>query len=132
MARIDWALLCSRAFLDRHERLCMIGVATRFRVPSPPIAIDEVVLVARIVEVRPGDEVEVGIAISTPCGLWTRPSEPDGFQLEQAGEYLFLTLREVPLVEAGTYRFALALGQQEFVLDVPVTVATSTVGSGVH
>ena len=45
-----------------------------------------------------------------------------GFDVEEAGEYLFVTLYEVPLAEAGTHRFALGIGQQEVALEIPVTL----------
>ena len=38
MVRIDWVQLCEMAFLDDCDRLCMIGVMTRFPAPVLPIA----------------------------------------------------------------------------------------------
>jgi hypothetical protein len=131
MAKIQWALLCDLAFLDRHQRVSVIGVATHFPVPSLPVAIHKIMMVARLIDVRPGDEIEVGVAISTPRGTWTQP-KPSGFEVEQAGEYLFVTLHEVPVAEAGTHRFALALGQQEVAVEVPVTVMTMPADVCVH
>lgn len=130
MARIDWVLLCDRAFLDRLERISMIGVATHFPVASLPLTISQIMMVARI-DARPGDELEFGVAMATPRGLWTQP-EPAGYQMEQAGEYLLVTLRDVPLTEAGTYRFALALGQQEVFVEAPVVVVSTPERMGVH
>jgi uncharacterized protein DUF6941 len=130
-ARIEWALLCDRAFLDRHERVSVIGVTTHFPVSSLPLVIHKIMMVAKLVDVRPGDRVEVGVAMSTPRGEWTQPM-PAAFDVEQAGEYLFVTLHEVPLAEAGTHRFALGLGQQEVVVEVPVTVVSRHTGVCVH
>jgi hypothetical protein len=109
----------------------MIGVATHFQVASLPLAICQIMMVARIIDARPGDEMEVGVAIATPRGLWTHPG-PAGYQMEQAGEYLLVTLREVPLTEAGAHRFALALGRQEVVVEVPVVVTSAAERRGVH
>jgi hypothetical protein len=53
-----------------------------------------------------------------------------GFDVEEAGEYLFVTLYEVPLAEAGTHRFALGVGQQEVALEIPVTLITRPMGGG--
>jgi hypothetical protein len=44
MARIEWALVCELAFLDRHERVSLIGVATHFPVPSLPLAINKIMV----------------------------------------------------------------------------------------
>jgi uncharacterized protein DUF6941 len=123
--------VCDLALLDRHERVSLIGVATHFPVPSLPLAINKIMMVARLVDVRPGDEIEVGVAMSTPRGQWTQPM-PSGFNVEQAGEYLFVTLHDVPLVEAGTHRFALGLGQQEVVVEIRVTVISRPADVCVH
>ena len=131
MARIEWVLLCERAFLDRHERLSLVGVATHFRVPSLPLEIGQIMMVARLIDGRPGDELAVGVAISTPRGGWVQPREA-GFEVEQAGEYLLVTLRDVPLVEAGMYRFAMALGEQEVVVDIPVALIAPPARLSVH
>jgi hypothetical protein len=131
VARIEWALVCDRAFLDRHARVSLIGVATHFPVPSLPRVIHKIMMVAKLIDFRPGVKVEVGVAMSNPRGAWTQPM-PSGFDVEHAGEYLFVTLHEVPLAEAGTHRFALGLGQQEVVVEIPVTVISGPAGAGVH
>jgi hypothetical protein len=130
MARIEWVLLCERAFLDHHDRACLMGVVTHFRVPSLPFTVANVILVAKLIEARPGEELAVGVGISTPRG-WTQPTAA-GFDLEQAGEYLFVTLHQVPLSEAATYRFALALGAQEIVVEIPVTVTSLPMNAAIH
>jgi hypothetical protein len=131
LARIEWALLCDRAFLDCHARVSVIGVATHFPVPSLPLVIRKIMMVAKLIDVRPGDKMEVGVALSTPRGEWTQPM-PSGFDVEQAGEYLFVTLHEVPLTEAGTHRFALGLGPQEVIVEIPVTLIARPAGVRVH
>jgi hypothetical protein len=103
--RIEWALLCDLAFLDRYGRVSVMGVVTHFTVPAFPVVISKIMLVAKLSDPRPGDEVEAGVAIVTPGGRWIQPV-PSGFDLEQAGEYLFITLHDVPLAEAGPHRFA--------------------------
>jgi hypothetical protein len=54
------------------------------------------------------------------------------FEVEQAGEYLLIALHKAPPTEAGVYRFALALGSQEVVLDIPVTRVSPGAHLGVH
>jgi hypothetical protein len=51
---------------------------------------------------------------------------------EQAGEYLFVTLHQVPLAKAGSYRFALALGAQEIIVEIPVTVTSLPTSAVIH
>lgn len=125
MARIEWALLCDQAFLDRYDRVSVMGVTTHFAVPSLPLAISKLMIVAKLIDVRSGEEGQVGVAIATPAGQWTQPRS-SGFDVEQAGECLFVTLHEVPLAETGTHRFALGLGQQEIVIEIPVTLVSSS------
>ncbi len=60
MARIEWMLLCETALLDRQGRVSLIGVATDFPVPSVPIVIKQLMMVARVVEARTGDEMREG------------------------------------------------------------------------
>jgi len=121
MARIEWALLCELALLDHHEHLSMFGITTSFPAPSLPLAIDKIMMVAKLLEVRQGDKIDVGVAISTPCGKSIQPMS-SGFDVEEAGEYLFVTLYGVPIAEAGTHHFALGIGQQEVALEIPVTL----------
>lgn len=52
--------------------------------------------------------------------------------MEQAGEYLLITLSDVPLLEAGLYQFALTLGQQEIVTEIPVVLPAAPQQFGVH
>jgi hypothetical protein len=124
-------VLCESAFLDRRDRLTVIGIATQFPVPSLPVAINKIMLVARVMGVAPGEEMQVGVAISTPRGRWARP-DASAFDVDQAGEYLLVTLRDVPLTEAGTYRFALALGSEETIVEAPVTLMAAPAQISIH
>ena len=109
MARIDWAQLCELAFLDNCDRLCTIGITNRFPVPSLPVAVNQIMIAARVVDVRPGEEFEVGLSVATPSGLWTAPNDPDGYDVGIAGEYVLITLRNLPLHLEGLYRFEVSL-----------------------
>ena len=79
MARIDWAVLCDSVFLDRQDRLCVIGIVRKLTVPSLPSAVRQFTHAART-----GSEHVV---------------------IEVADEYIFAGLREVPLLEEGAHRF---------------------------
>jgi hypothetical protein len=121
MARIEWAQLCELAFLDDCDRLCMIGIMTRFPVPSLPIAMRQLMIVARIVDVHGGDSVRVAASLVTPSGLSIAVHQTDGFDVAVAAEYLLITLRDVPVSEEGVHRLVLTIGEGAPVtLDIPV------------
>lgn len=133
MARIDWLQLCETAFLDNCNRLCVVGVMHRFPVPTLPIAVHQLMLVCRVNELRPGEEVEVGVAIMTPSGLSPSPDDPQCIEISNAGEYVIVTLRQFPLSEEGVYRFTVALVEgNTLVLDVPVLLVSSVAHAQIH
>jgi hypothetical protein len=112
MARIDWAVLCDLAFMDRLGRLCVIGVTREFFVPALPIALHQVVLVAHLTDVQPIDTIGVGVFVVSPHGVSARPKTSDSIIVELSGEYVLATLRNVPLTDEGMYRFDIALTGQ--------------------
>jgi Family of unknown function (DUF6941) len=123
MPRIDGAVICDRAFLDREDRLCLIGVIDRFTATSLPLAIKQAMLVARIVDVQPIDEVEVAIGIIPPGGLSTPRTSCSSLVIEMAGQYVLVTLRGLPLTEEGVYRFQILLNSRSVTsIDIPVQV----------
>lgn len=71
VANIQWALPCDLAFMDRQDRLCIIGIVRRFPVPALPLELHQVMLVARLTDIRAVDEVAVGVAVVTPAGRRT-------------------------------------------------------------
>jgi len=85
MASIDWAQLCELAFLDDHGRLCLIGVTTHLPVPSLPIAVRQLMIAARVVNVRDGDELDVVVSILTPQGLLAQPETHGALDVAVAG-----------------------------------------------
>jgi hypothetical protein len=132
-ASIEWARLCETAFLDRCDRLCLIGVITHFPVPSLPVAVTQFMIAAHVVDVRLHDEVEVGVSVTTPQGLLVMPDGPAGFHVEVAGEYLLITLRQMPLTAEGVYRFLVSVGvDTEVTLDVPVLVVSNRGHAEIH
>ena len=133
MARVDCVLVSDLAFFDRHARLCVIGIASRLAVPSLPVIVRQIMVVARVVEALPEEALDVGVAVLTPSGDWAISGGPDSVHIELAAEYVLVTLRDLCLTEEGTYRFAVVLGQQEPVaVDVPICVTPSRRYAEVH
>src|SRR5262245_2557430 len=118
MARIEWAQLCETAFLDDSDRLSLIGITTRLRVPSLPIAVHHLMIAARVVELRGRETIDVGVSITTPSGDCPSPNDPECLDIEVAADYILVTLRDLPLAEEGIYSFGISLGA-----DPPVTIA---------
>ena len=133
MASIEWARLCETAFLDRYDRLCLIGVATHFPVPSLPLAVNQLMIAAHMVDVRPDDEFDVGVSVTTPNGLCVTPDASDGFDVKVAGEYVLITLRQMPLTAEGVYRFLVSVGAAPPVtLDIPVLIVSKRGHAEIH
>ena len=128
MTKIKWAELCELAFVDKFDRLCMIGVTTRFAVPSLPLQVRQIMIAVRIDDVQPGNGVAMGISMATPSGNVVVPNHGDGIDVSVAGEYILITLRDVPLSEEGFYRFEISIGENE---SVPLDVLVRLVSNGI-
>ena len=123
MARIDWMVACELAYFDRHARLCLVGVATQLALPSLPIEMRQLMLVARLVDRAASEPLDLGFAISTPQGQWLGPTNADDIHIEVASEYILITVRDLPFTEEGMYRFGLRVDSQEFMaIPMPVLV----------
>lgn len=132
MARIDWMVLCELAFLDRHDRLSLIGVFREFYAPELPLVMRQVMLVAHLADVRHADELAVTIAIVMPDGRLVSATA-DGIGIEVVHEYVLVTLRDVPLQLPGLYRFRVGLaGQPPAFADVTLITPTEAARSNVH
>jgi hypothetical protein len=133
MTQLAWMQLCETAFLDNCDRLCVIGVTTRFAVPTLPIAVHRLTLVARIVNASAGEAIDVGMSVTTPSGLSPSPKDPECVDIANAGEYVLVTLREFPLFEEGVYRFAISLvSGGTLTLDIPVLLTSRPAQIPVH
>jgi hypothetical protein len=133
MARIDWALLCDHAFFDREDRLCIVGILRKLPAPTLPLAIGQMMLVARLTDIQPVEEVGVSVAVVTPSGELTTASSSDCIVVEMAKEYVLITLRGMPLREEGVYRFRVALGgQAPIFVDVPVLSVAQPTSAQLH
>jgi hypothetical protein len=135
MARIDWAHLCELAFLDNCGRLCLVGVTTRFPVPSLPVAVHQLMIAARVVDVRPGEAIDLALWIATPGGRLAMATDAPGGDLEisLAGEYVLITLRQFPLVDEGIHRFGVSLSSTDPVtLEVPVLLVSTPSHAEIH
>ena len=48
MAHIEWMHLCELAYFDRQSRLCMVGMTTHLVLPSLPVRMRQIMMVARV------------------------------------------------------------------------------------
>jgi len=128
MARVEWMLDCELAYFDRTARLCMVGVTTQLLLPSLPLSMRQLMIVARLADRAPGQSLDIGFAIATPDDQWIGPSKDDDLHIEIASEYILITVRDLPFKQEGMYRFGLRVDQSPFVaIDLPVlSVSTSS------
>lgn len=121
MARVEWMHVCELAYFDRHARMCMVGITTHLVVPALPLRMRQIMMVAHVVDLEPGGRINVSVAVATPDGEWIAPTASDDIHIEVASEYVLVTLRDLPLKDEGTYRFALHVDPQQFItVDMPV------------
>jgi hypothetical protein len=131
--KIESAHLCELAFLDTSDRLCLVGITTRFPVPSLPLEVRQVMLAARVVDVPADEPLAVGLFIVTPSGRLATPNEAETFKVELTAEYVLVTLWDLPLKEEGLYRFGISINDGEAVtIDVPVLLVEQAKYAGVH
>ena len=121
MARIDWAVLCESAFLDKNDRLCVIGIVRKLTPTALPLTVRHLMLVARLADIQPVDEVAIVVGMVTPGGLHAVRTGSDQVVIEMAGEYVLAALHDVPLFEEGPHRFQIRLrGRPAVSIDIPV------------
>jgi len=133
MARIDWAVLCDSAFLDRQERLCLIGIIRSLSVPSVPLSVHQAVLVAHLTDIEIVDEIAVSVGMVSATGRHAAWSGTDTVRIDMAGEYVLATLRSIQLLEEGPHRFQIRLrGQPVVSVEIPVVSVGRTECAGLH
>ena len=133
MPRVEWMVACELAYFDRHGRMCMVGVMTDLRLPSVPLQMRQMTLVARLADRRPGSALNVGFAVATPDGQWIGPSADDDIHIEVAFEYILITVRDLPFRMEGMYQFGLHLDSDQFVtVDIPVLVVAPSTAAACH
>jgi len=133
MACVEWVMACDLAYFDREARLCMVGVTRHLLLPSLPVRLRELMLVAHITDVRPGERLSIGVAVSTPGGQWIGPSDDEGIHIEVVDEYILAKLHDFPLTDEGTYRFALRVNPEQLVaVDIPVFSISPSVPAEYH
>jgi len=133
MARIEWVLVCDLAYFDRYARMCTVGITTSLIVPAVPVHLREIMVVARVVDQRPGDEIDISVGVQTPSGLFAAPSTSDNLHIEVANEYVLVTIRDLPLQEEGRYAFQVRLGTGSPVaVEIPVLAVPREQHAGVH
>src|SRR5262245_18175466 len=99
MARLDGMMLCELAFLDRQDRLCAIGIVRQLTVPSVPIALHHIMLVAQLADLQPVEELAIWVGVMTPAGRTSKPTSSDSFAIDVVHDHVFITLRGLPLAE---------------------------------
>jgi hypothetical protein len=83
-----------------------------------PLAIGQMMLVARLTDLRLVEEIGISVAVVRPDGAIIFS---DDCVIEMVHEYVLVTVRSVPLEEEGLYRFRIALTSQAPVyIDGPV------------
>jgi len=88
---------------------------------------------------RPRDRRQAGRRVRRqPGGADTerpldRATRPSGYEVGIAGEYVLITLRDLPLADEGIYRFELSLdGGMPVTLDIPVFLVSTPRHSQIH
>lgn len=134
MARLDWAVLCDLAYLDRFDRLCIVGIARELTPPTLPSTLSRLMLVGRLTELARVERVEITVGILTPGGAYlAADSDSDQLRIEMAREYVMVTFTDLPLLEAGIYSFRVQIGDRSAIsLDVPVFDTGSHQATAVH
>jgi hypothetical protein len=133
VARVDWAVACELAFLDAQDRLCVIGVTTRLTLPTLPILVNQLMLVARLADLRTSEELQIAAAVVSPTGVWQVPSDTDGLTIEIVREYVFVALRGSPIYQEGVHSFRLLLwGLPAVTIDVPAIAVQPAARADVH
>ncbi len=123
MAAVDWMVLCESAFFDQTGRLCLIGIARHFPVPSIPLLLFQHTLVAHLADLRERKNLTVSFAVRTPSAVWVTPDETETARITMVEEYILITLRNLPLKEEGLYRFGLSMNEEPAAsLDIPVWI----------
>jgi len=111
----------------------MIGVAREIPAPTLPLTLHQVMLVARLTDIAPFDEVAISVGMVTPSGQHLAHTNSEQVVVEMAGEYALATLREIPLSEEGVYRFQIRLrGQPVVSVKIPVLAMGRAAFAGVQ
>jgi hypothetical protein len=79
----------------------MIGIVKRLPTPQLPLAINQMMLVAHLTDVRTVEKFEIAVSIMTPSGLLTSAAGSGCVVIEIAHDYVLVTLRDIPLNEEG-------------------------------
>lgn len=112
MPTTAWALLCHRVLLDDEGRLCLQSLIDSLTVPTLPILVREVTVVAKVANAVITPDLDVRIDIATPDGQWSVPADAEAMQLFVAGDVIVATIRSLPIAAHGVYRFDVSIGGQ--------------------
>ena len=118
---IDWMMLCESAFFDETGRLCMIGIARHFPVPSMPLLLNQHTMVAHLATGRLSDGASLSFKVRTPSECWITPTESEAVTVKATEEYILITVRSLPFREEGLYRFDVSVdGDSLASVEIPV------------
>lgn len=113
MARLDWAVVCDHAYLDRMQQLCLVSIHRELTPPTLPSVLPHLMFIGRLADLQVAEELEVTVAIITPCGgVLIADADSDNMVIQMAREYVIVTVRNLPLAEPGQYSFRMQLGDQ--------------------
>jgi hypothetical protein len=134
MATINWAVMCETAFPDELGRLSIVRIVRTLAAPALPFELHQQTLVAHLKDIEPTEGIEMVVLVVAPNESLVTPQSTDCAVIEMSGEYVLVTLRDLPIRHEGVYRFGIALRDQPAVfVDVPVVVAQRPEwAAGVH
>lgn len=108
MAEIDWAMVCDFAYLDRDQRLCVLGVTRQIVVPTLPHTLEHIVMVAHLIDVRAVDQIELCFRLTAATDQ-AFGAQAHHVAVEVIGEYVLARVNGVTLRSEGTYLFELVI-----------------------
>lgn len=125
MAAIDWAMVCDFAYLDRDQRLCVLGVTRQIVVPTLPHVLEHAVMVAHLVDVQPVDQIELCFRL-TAAAEHGIDAQAHHVAVEVVGEYVLARVNGVTLRSEGTYLFELVINGRTVAQPVSLISADRT------
>lgn len=122
MADIDWSVVCDFAYLDRNRRLCLLGVTREVVVPAVPHTVEQLVMVARLVNLSAADQVRLCFTLVSDHPIVT---DVNHVAIEVADQYAFARVNGLTFPEEGTYVFELTVDGRTVAQRVAVVSATA-------
>jgi hypothetical protein len=84
----------------------------------------QLMIVVRIGRVQAEESFGIGVSLSTPSGVSLTPKHEE-MDIALTADYIFVTLRDIPLTEEGMHRFTVGVGKGDPVsIDVHVRLVS--------